>query len=60
MICRKHSKAAETGKFDKNCLGLLTGLFKPVTGSEKKIRATGLRKVATIPGNEQVDVPIPP
>ena len=46
MICRKYSKAAEPGKFDENCLSLVTELFKQVTGSEKKIKATGLRKVA--------------
>ena len=58
MICRKYSKAAEPGKFDENCLSLVTELFKQITGSEKKIKATGLRKVAAIPANEQVDVSI--
>ena len=60
MICRKYSEAAEPGKFDKNYLSLVTELFKQVTGSEKKIKATGLREVAAIPANEQVDASIPP
>ena len=59
MICRKYSKAAEPGKFDENCLSLVTELFKQVTGSLKKIKPTGLRKVAAIPANEQVDVSHP-
>ena len=60
MVCRKYSKAAEPGKFDENCPSLVTELFKQVTGSEKKIKATGLRKVAAIPTDEQVDVSIIP